>query len=256
MALWLDVPAASIVHDVTPTGGPAHPPCADGQANEVITRMNKHTTRATAIVGTTMALVIAGTAAVAAGGPRERDDIRGFGGQSMAGKAGMGGMRGGPGMGGFGIGGDLGMGGGLRGLDADVERTEHTVQTIDGTTTVRVEQGTLESAADTSLSFSLAGGEGVTVVVDEDTDVVAFEEQEVMGNRGWARTRLVPSEVEVDELEAGAEIIVWSSAEDEADFVASRVVVKPAEAVEVESEDLETEDVGTEETEEDVATDA
>jgi hypothetical protein len=213
--------------------------------------MNKHTTRATAIVGTTMALVIAGTAAVAAAGPRDRDDIRGFGDQPMAGKAGMGGMRGGPGMGGGlgmdGMRGGPGMGGGLRGLDADVERTERTVQTVDGTTTMRVEQGIVDSAADTSLSFSLASGEAVTVAIDEDTDVVALEEQEVMSNRGWTRTRMVPSEVEVDDLAAGAEVIVWSDSEDEADFVASRVVIQPAAAEATEA---------TEATEEDVATDA
>ena len=40
--------------------------------------MNRNTTRVTAVVGTTMALVIAGTAAVSAAGPRDRDD-RGMG---------------------------------------------------------------------------------------------------------------------------------------------------------------------------------
>jgi hypothetical protein len=165
--------------------------------------------------------------------------------------AGKGGMRGGPGMGGdLGMGGmrgGPGMGGGLRGLDAEVERTERTVQTVDGTTTVRVEQGIVDSAADTSLSFSLASGEAVTVAIDEDTDVVALEEQEVMGTRGWTRTRMVPSEVEVDDLAAGAEIIVWSDSEDEADFVASRIVIQPAGAEAAEA---------AEATEEDAATDA
>ncbi len=173
--------------------------------------MNK-TTRTTAVVGTTLALVIGGTAAVAAAGPRDRNDDRGMsGGPQMGAKAGMGGMKGGPGMGGEmrarGMGdrgmGDRGMGGGMRGLDADVERTERTVQTADGITTMRVEQGVVDSAAAESLSFSLASGETVTVVIDDDTEAVAFEEQEITSRRGLSRTRLAPTEIETTEIEAG-----------------------------------------------------
>ena len=55
--------------------------------------------------------------------------------------------------------GGMGMRGGMRGLDADFERTERTVQTADRTTTVRMEQGVVDSVAADSLSFSLGSGE-------------------------------------------------------------------------------------------------
>ena len=189
-------------------------------------------TRTTAVVGTTMALVIAGTAAVAAAGPRDRDDQRGFGGQQMAGKAAM---KAGPGTAGM----RGGMGAGLRGLDADIERAERTVQTADGITTVRTEQGVVDSAAADSLSFSLASGEAVTVVIDEDTSVVTFEELEVTNRRGMTRMRMAPTEVEAAEIEAGAEVIVTSGSEDDSDFVAARIVIKPAEAEGVDEADAD-----------------
>jgi hypothetical protein len=218
--------------------------------------MNKNTTRLTMIAGTTMALVIAGTAAVSAAGPRDRDDSRG--------KAGFGAKQGGQMMPGA-----RGMGG-MRGLDTDVERTERTVQTADGITTVRVEQGVIDAADEASLNFSLGSGEAVTVAIDEDTKVVAFEETERTDRRGKSRTRLTPAEVEASAIEAGAEIVVWSDSEEGADFVASRIVVKPAdteeaeEATEVdaeaaeadEAEELDAEAEEVEETEEAAATDA
>ncbi len=164
--------------------------------------MNRNSTRTAAIVGTTMALVLAGSAAVSAAGPR--DDDRGpgpagrgmagmdapWGGEMMRGDRGM--MRGEPGL------------GGLRGFGADVERTERTVQTADGMTSVRVEQGIADSASDSSLSFSLGSGEAVSVVIDEDTEVYALEEQEVTSNRGWSRTRMVPTQVDAATIEAGS----------------------------------------------------
>jgi hypothetical protein len=187
--------------------------------------MSKNTTRATAIVGTTMALVIAGTAAVAAAGPRDRDDFRGFGDLQM------GRMRG-----------DFGMGGGLRGLDSNVERAERTVQTADGTVSARVEQGVVDAASDASLNFTLGSGEAVTVVIDDDTQVAAFEEEEVTSRRGWSRTRLAATRIEPTDIEAGAEVVVWSDSEDDADFVASRVVVKPAEAGDADTADTDADD--------------
>lgn len=129
--------------------------------------------------------------------------------------------------------------GGMRGLDADFERTETTIQTADGTTSMRVEQGVADTATDSGLSFSLDSGEAVTVVIDEDTQIVAFEEQEVTGNRGWIRTRLAPSEIEAAAIEAGTEIMVWSDSEDDADFVASRIVIQPS----VDTEEAGAEDV-------------
>ena len=191
-----------------------------------------------------MALVIAGTAATAAAGPRDRDDMRGFGGDQFAGRMGM---KAGPGMGGMrdGMRGGMGIGGGLRGLDADFERTERTVQTAEGTTTVRHEQGVVDSAAADSLSFSLASGEAVTVVLDEDTRIVAFEETEVTNRRGMTGTRMLPTEVEATEIETGLEVIVTSGAEDDADFVASRIVIKPVEADSAEADEVDTDEEAT-----------
>ncbi len=122
--------------------------------------MNKRKTRLTTAVGTTMALVMTGTAAVSAAGPR--DDERGFG----PGRAGMGEMRGGQSMRGIGP---------MRGARSRTcERRETTVQTADGTTSHRVEQGLVESASDASLTFTLGSGEVVTVAIDEDTEMVAL----------------------------------------------------------------------------------
>jgi hypothetical protein len=178
--------------------------------------MSKNRTRLTAIAGTTMALALAGTAAVSAAGPRDQDEMRGSGGWGM--RPGSHGMRG-----------DFG---GLRGLDSDVERTERTVQTADGTTSTRVEQGVADSASDTSLSFSLGSGESVTVVIDEDTQIYALEESEFTSRRGGTFTRLVPTEVAAADITAGADVVVWSDSEDGADFVASRVVIEPAATAE------------------------
>jgi len=227
--------------------------------------MNRNSTRTAAIVGTTLALVLAGTAAVSAAGPRDDDRGPGFAGRGMAGMdTGWGGemmlgdrgmMRGEPGLGG--MRGEPGLGG-LRGIGADFERTERTVQTADGMTSVRVEQGTADSASDSSLSFSLGSGETVSVVLDEDTEVYALEEQEVTSNRGWSRTRMVPTQVDAAAIEAGSEIVVWSDSEDGADFVASRVLIQPAAADDTVAAD-EPEDAGAaadEATEEAAPTDA
>jgi hypothetical protein len=176
--------------------------------------MNRNSTRLTVVAGTTMALVVAATAAVSAAGPRDRgwDDDFGLRGRMAE--------RMGPGGPGFGF--------GLRGMDEDFERREVTLQTVDGTTSSRVEQGTLDSADEASVSFLLASGEAVTVTLDDDTQVVGFQEQEVTRG-GWSRTRLAPTAIAAADIEAGSQVIVWSDAEDGADFVASRVVVTPAE---------------------------
>ena len=178
--------------------------------------MNRNTTRTTAVVGATMALVLAGTAAVAAH-PGDRDD-RGM----QRGQAGIGALKDGGMLGARGL-------GGMRGALEDFERREVTLQTADGVSANRIEQGTVDSVADDALTFSLASGEVVTVAIDDDTEAVAFEEQEVTTRRGWSRTRLAPSEIEAADIEAGVEIVVWSGSEDGADFVASRIAIQPAE---------------------------
>jgi hypothetical protein len=201
--------------------------------------MGTHKTRLTIVTGTALALVVAGSAAVAAHpGGRDRDGDRGFargqvergaergafGDRSPRRGGALGAMRG-------------GALGGMRGLTEDFERRETTLQTTDGTSVRRVEQGTVDSASDTGLTYSLASGEIVTVVIDDDTQAVALSEQEVTDRRGWSRTRMLPSEVEVAGIEAGTEIIVWSDAEDGGDFTAQRIVVQPDGAAIADAED-------------------
>lgn len=172
-----------------------------------------------AISGATLALVIASTAAVAAHGPR--DDARGYG---RGGGMGMDAWRGAmemPGVPG-------GMGYGLRGAFEDFERRETTIQTADGTTSYRVEQGVVTDTSDVGLEFSLAEGEVVSVGIDGDTSVIGLE-PEVLSRRGWNRERLAPTVLEPSDIEAGAEVIVWSTSEDGGDFFASRVVIRPAD---------------------------
>ena len=202
--------------------------------------MSNRKIRLTTAVGATMALVMVGTAAVAAAGPR--DDGRGFG----PGKAGMGEMRGGQGMRGIGP---------MRGALEDFERRETTIQTEDGTSSFRVEQGLVESVSDASLDFTLGSGEAVTVVIDEDTEMVAFEETTVT-RRGRNRERMAPTQIEATDLDAGAEIVVWSESEDGGEFVAERVVLRPiteemtedgSEVTDAEVEDSADADPATEE---------
>jgi hypothetical protein len=186
--------------------------------------MQNHKTRLLAITGATLALVIASTAAVAAHGPR--DDARGFG---RGGGTGMDGWRGDmemPGMGGR-------MVHGLRGAIADVERRETTIQTAEGSASYRVELGVVEATSDTGIDFRLASGESVSVGLDDDTDVIAFEERTVT-MRGWNRTRLLPALVEPGDIEPGAKVMVWSTSEDGGDFLASRVAIQALEDERVE----------------------
>ncbi len=193
------------------------------------------------VSGATLALVIAATAAVSAH-PGDRGDRGERGMRDMRGKAGIGaemGPRNMPGVRG-------GMGGPLRGGLDEFQRQEVTIQTADGVATRRVEQGVVESAADDGLSFALGSGEAVTVTIDDETSIVALEEQTVERG-GWSRQRMVPTEVELADIEAGAQIVVWSDSEDGGDFVASRVVVQPAddaEASEAEPQDATEEDSG------------
>lgn len=202
--------------------------------------MNKNNkTRLIAISGATLALVVASTAAVSAhpGGGDGRG--QGFGSRAGAKASGQdfGGMRGkarartnGQGFAGLrGMKDQLraGMADRVRGQIDDFERRETTLQTADGTTVMRVEHGVLDSASDSAVTFTV-GDEIVTVTIDDDTTAVAFSEQEVETRRGLSRTRVVPAEVAVADLEVGTDVVIWSDAEDGGDFVASRIVVHPA----------------------------
>jgi hypothetical protein len=197
--------------------------------------MQKRNTRTLALAGATLALVIASTAAVTAHGPRDDDGFgQGGGGMGMQGWQGdleMPGLRGGLGL-------------GIQGAFEDVERQETTIQTADGVTSYRVERGMAGVVSDAAIDFTLASGEAVSVGIDDDTAVIAFEEQTVT-RRGWSRAHLAPTAVEPGDIGAGSEIIVWSSSEDGADFVASRVVIQPVQdATEDGSEDGAVEDTG------------
>jgi len=191
--------------------------------------MQNRNTRILALASATLALVIASTAAVAAHGPRDDDGFGRGGGTGMLGWQGdleMPGLRS-----------RLGLG--IRGAIEDIERQETTIQTADGVTSYRVERGVADVVSDAGIDFTLASGEAVSVGIDDDTAVIAFEEQTVT-RRGWSRARLAPMAVEPGDIEAGSEIIVWSSSEDGAAFLASRVVIQPALDA---TEDVEAGDV-------------
>jgi len=211
--------------------------------------MQKNKTRLTVITGTTLALVMAGTAAVSAHPGTDRDEQRGFGPSARIQRA-MGEHMPGlfeKGMARMGDRGDFrdGMRDGIRGAIEDFERRETTVQTADGTTTYRVENGVVDSADDTGVGFSLGSGEAVTVAIDDDTHIVAFSEETVERGRR-SRQRMLPAEVELADIEAGAEIVVWSDSEDGGDFVAQRIVIRPTD-VEAETETETVEETTTEE---------
>lgn len=201
--------------------------------------MQNRNTRLLSITGATLALVIASTAAVAAHGPR--DDAAGCGqgggmgmqgwqGDGWQGDMGMPGLRGGLGV---------GFGGALE----DFERQETTIQTADGSTTYRVERGVADVVSDAGLDFTLASGEAVSVGIDDETAVIAFEEQTVT-MRGWSRERMAPDLVEPGDIEAGSEIMVWSSSEDGGAFLASRVVIQPMVDATEDAEEGDAEDTG------------
>jgi hypothetical protein len=186
--------------------------------------MHTNKTRLMAISGATLALVVATTGAVAARPGDRFDDDGGRKGRVGAELK----QRFGEGRGDRGVNrGGMLQRGAIRGGLEDFERRETTIQTADGITSHRVEQGTLDSASDTGLDFTLASGETVTVTIDEDTQAVAFSEESVENRRGFSRERMVPTEVEVGDIAAGSDIVVWSGSDDGGDFVADRVVVQP-----------------------------
>jgi len=121
---------------------------------------------------------------------------------------------------------------GLRGaindrLDSFVRR-ETTLVADTGVVTRRIDNGTATASADDSLDYSLANGESASVTTDEETRVMAVSEQTgEVGRRGHARTRLVPVEISLADIEAGSEIIVWAESQEDGSFLAQRIVVRP-----------------------------
>jgi len=181
--------------------------------------MQTSKTRLMAISGATLALIVAGTAAVSAHPDRgDRGDQRGGKGRIGAGfrqQLGSGALR-------------------DRAFDrigAKVDsfiRTETTFEDDDGLVTKRVDNGTVSGASDAALEYTLATGETASVSTDDDTQVVAFSEQTVeVGRRGISRERMVPEQVALADIEAGSEVVVWSESQDDGSFLAGRIVVQP-----------------------------
>ena len=176
--------------------------------------------RLIAISGATLALVVAG-GAVASAHPGGDADQRGFGparGQLF--------QRGAERMGhGF-----AGLGGGLRdafgaGINSII-RHETVLQTEDGVMTRRQDNGTVTSATDTAVAYTLATGETVEVSIDDETQVIAFSEETI--ERGFrSRIRMIPSEIAVTEVASGSEVTVLSESQDDGSFVAQRIVIRP-----------------------------
>ena len=189
-----------------------------------------------AVTGATFALVMAGTAVVAAhGGGADRGD-RGFGGD-----AGRGILRGelGPGFGGR-----LGPGFGLG--DDGLVRNETIVDLGEaGFLTRRVDDGTVTSASDTELTYTLATGETATVSADEDTEVLAVTEVNEDDDPGILRRAMTLDEIALADIPADADVVVWSEAGESGDFVAQRVIVRPTEATTADAADDAASDAAT-----------
>jgi hypothetical protein len=164
----------------------------------------------------------------------ELREPRGMGGPFRGGGGGFGGLRGGL----------------LDRFDALV-RQETTYQTDDGLVTRRVDNGTLVAIDSGSVEYSLADGQTASATIDDDTEVIAFEEETVeFGRRGLTRQRLAAQEVEASSIAVGSEVLVWSESTSDGTFVAQRLVVQPevAAADDTAAEAAESEDAtGSEE---------
>ena len=201
--------------------------------------MQTSRTRLAAVSAATLALVIAGGAAVSAhAGDREDFPGRGMGMGHL-------GQMDGPGWGdmdGFGAG--DGMRGPLGGMFAEamdgLVRHESIFQTADGVVTRRTDTGTVGSTGEASLEYALATGEMASVTTDDATEVLTLGTETVeLGNSGRTRDRLVPETVALADLVAGTEVIVWSESQADGSFLAQRIVVRPAA---VATDDATTED--------------
>lgn len=174
--------------------------------------------RLLAISGATMALIVAGTASVAAH-PGNRDDRPGLGQGRMSG----------PGQG-YGLPGEAwgGLGGRLGMVADSFVRHETTWQTDDGLVTQRTDNGTVASVATATLEYTLATGETASVSTDDDTEVIAFGEETVeFGRRGFSRQRLMPESIELADISAGSEVVVWAASQADGTFLAQRIVIQP-----------------------------
>jgi hypothetical protein len=178
--------------------------------------MKTSRTRLLAVTAATMALVGGASAVVTAQSSDDDPFARGWRGFGLEERIEMPGLR--------------GQGGMFRGLGAvdGFVRQETTLETDDGIVTRRVDNGTLVSASESSVDYSLADGQSASATIDEDTEVVAFEEDIVeVGRRGLMRRHLSATSVEPTDLTAGAEVLVWAESQADGTFVAQRIVVQP-----------------------------
>jgi hypothetical protein len=182
--------------------------------------------RLVAVSAATLALAIAGTAAVSAH-PGDREEFPG-------GEMGLGRM-GGFGRGDMeGFGWDGGARGPLGGMFAETSggfvRHETIYQTEDGTITQRTDAGTVASTGEASLEYTLATGETASVTTDDSTEMVSLSAESMeLGNSGRIRERLVPETVTLADLAAGAEVVVWAESQADGSFLAQRIMVRPAD---------------------------
>jgi hypothetical protein len=180
--------------------------------------MQTSRSRLLAISAATLALIVAGSASVAAH-PGNRDDGYGMG-QGRTWGPGLGSDVRGDAWGAYGA--RLGMA--FEGLI----RRETIYETADGLVTQRMDNGTVSSIAESALEYSLANGETASVSTDADTQVISFGEQTVqVGRRGLSRTRMVPQTIELADVSAGSQVVVWAQSQDDGTFLAQRIVVQP-----------------------------
>jgi hypothetical protein len=186
--------------------------------------MQTSRTRLTLASAATLALVIAGTAAVSA---HPRDD-----GPGAFGQGGMGqGMHD---MGGRGMG--MGPMGGLFDTNGSgFIRSETTYQTDAGTVTQRVDLGTVTATGAASLDYTLATGEAATVTTDDATQVIGFT---AAASDVFDRGRMGAEQVALADIPAGAEVAVWAESQADGTYLAQRIVVRPdAQATATDSDD-------------------
>jgi hypothetical protein len=178
----------------------------DHRQESMTMRMKR--TRGLTVAAASLALVMAGTASVAAH-PGNDEGPFGFG---------RGGLFGGRGE----------LRGLVRGAWDGLVRSETTYQTDEGTlVTQRIDDGTLSVATETSVDYTLATGETATVTIDEDSEVIGFTTESLESGRGFERQRLVGESIDVTDIAAGSEIVVWASSQDDGSFLAQRIVVRP-----------------------------
>jgi hypothetical protein len=126
-------------------------------------------------------------------------------------------------------GGGRGLAGWLRGMEGDTSfvRQESTFETEEGLVTHRVDAGTLVSATDNAVEYSLADGQTASVSLDEDTEVIAFEAEVIEVRRRGGLNRHLTAET-VEPTESDTSDAASEATEDEA--AADDALASPAPA--------------------------